>query len=220
MKIRSAIHPALQRRLFAAGCPTVIEVSTEPQPDIRVDVSRPEVTVAYDMRAGTEYVFGLRVTNCSWSRLKIERYRARFEWMANLYWLGDPRVNSPQKKVYRLESGLEFPCQDVLNHRVGDQGLIEPGKSIEGVLLAYTMFEPIPPEYIHGDEALATLSVTDQHGRHHRSPIEFSINRRATMPAWVFRSKSTRRSLFEETELKGSPATTLPDNHAGNRRNV
>ena len=206
MKHRSSIDRCTVRRLLAGGCPMPSEHPDKPQPDLRIEVSRPEVTVAYDMRAGTEYVFAVRITNCSHARLKIEQYRARFGWAANLYWLGDPRVYSPERNAYRLESGREFSCRDVLNHRLGDQGLIEPGKSVEGILLAYTMFERIPFDYIHGCEAPARLSVADQYGRRHSSLIEFSIDRRATMRPLVPRPRGM--GLFDVPELKTRPIVT------------
>jgi hypothetical protein len=188
----------------------------EPQLDVRIEVSRPEVTIAYDMRAGTEYAFGVRITNCSYSRLELQGYRARFEWAAHLCWPGDPRVSTPERKVYRLESGREFPCENVLNHRVREQGALNPGDSVEGILLAYTMFDRIPFHYIHGDTELARLCVEDQYRRRHYSLIEFSIDRRATMPPRAFRPRGT--GLRGEAELKSQAAVTPATDHADRRR--
>ncbi len=204
MKSRSSLDTVLIHRLLAAGCPMQSESPDERQPDVRIEVSRPELTIAYDRRAGTEYVFGVRVTNCTYSRLELQRYRARFEWAAQLLWLGDPPVYMPQRNVYRLESGREFPREEVLNHRLREKGALKPGESIEGILLAFTMFDRIPRDYIHGDKAPATLSVKDQYDRWHRSPIELSIDRRATMPPRVFRPRGM--GVFDGPELKTRPA--------------
>ena len=114
----------------------------------------------------------------------------------------------PEKKVYRLESGREFPCEDVLNHRLCEKGALKPGENMEGVLLAYTMFERIPFAYPHGFTAPARLSVKDQYGRRHWSPIELSIDRRATMPARVFRPRGT--GLFDGENRAAVSAGSTP----------
>jgi hypothetical protein len=61
-KGESLSRVAMARRLVAAGCPMPLEIEQEQQPDLAIEVSRPQVTIAYDMHAGTEYVFGIRIT--------------------------------------------------------------------------------------------------------------------------------------------------------------
>lgn len=179
----NSFDAALQQRLLAAGCPMPSLTGPESPRDVTIEVSKPEITIAYDMRAGTEYVFGVRITNHSYSRLVLQRFRARLPWVARLYWPGDPRIYTPERKAYRLESGRKFPCNEVLNHRVREHGVLGPGGSSEGVLLAYTMFDRIPFDHPHGTIAPARLFVIDQFGRKHRSEVEILIDRTATMPA-------------------------------------
>ncbi len=206
--MKNRCSPVVIRRLLANGCPMPSEDPDERQPDLRIEISRPEITIAYDGRTGSEYVFGVRVTNCSYSRLELQEYRERLEWAAQLFWLGDPRVHMPENNFYRLESGREFPHEQVLNHRLRAQGALKPGESIEGILLAYSLFDRIPFDYIHGVKASATLSVMDQYGRRHRSPIELSVDRRATMPARVFSLRPRGTGLFDGPELKTRPVVT------------
>jgi hypothetical protein len=149
--------------------------------DLIIEVSQPELTVAYAGRAGTEYVFSVRVTNHSYARLAVQRYGAVMPWRGHLWWPGDPRVYTPEREVYRLESGRTFPCDQVLNHRVGEQGELKPGESMEGILLAYTMFELISFDYMHATMAPARLFAVDQFGRKHRSDFEILVDRSATM---------------------------------------
>jgi hypothetical protein len=98
--------------------------------------------------------------------------------------------------VYRLDSGRTFPCDQVLNHRVGEFGAIEPGESLEGILLAYTMYDRV--DYLHGEVAPASIFVIDQFGRKHRSEIEILIDRTATLPPFIRRP----RGLYDDGEIK------------------
>jgi hypothetical protein len=150
--------------------------------DLIIEVSQPELTVAYDGRAGTEYVFSVRVTNHSYVRLTVLRYGAVMPWRGHLLWPGDPRVYTPEREVYRLESGRTFPCDKVLNHHVRERGELKPGESIEGILIAYTMFDRISFDYMHATLAPARLFAVDQFARKHRSDFEILVDRSATMP--------------------------------------
>lgn len=104
---------ATGRRLVAAGCPMPGEIQQERQRDLIIEVSRPQATIAYDMHAGAEYVFGVRITNRSYSCLVLQEFRCRLPWPAQVLLLGDPRSHSPECENYRLESGRKFQCEDV-----------------------------------------------------------------------------------------------------------
>jgi len=194
-------HDNLVPRLLAAGCPMPLANVSESRRDVIIKVIKPEITIAYDRKSGTEYVFGVQVRNVSYSVIEPRRYGARIYWRASLHWLVDPRIYTPQTKVYRLDgSKREFPCSEVLNHRTGRNGRLGPGQSMEGVLLAFAMSDRIPPYCLHGTIAPARLFVEDQFGRKHWSEIDLSIDRRATMKPLVLGPRPT--SLFQEEELK------------------
>ncbi len=78
---------AAVRRLVAAGCPMPFEIEQEQQPDLMIEVSRPQITIAYDMSAGTEHVFGLRITNRSYSFLVLQELTCRLPWPARSFFL-------------------------------------------------------------------------------------------------------------------------------------
>jgi hypothetical protein len=178
----NSVNAALISRLRAAGCPMPSENQADTEPGLMIKVTRPEKTIAYDARAGADYAFAVRIENQSYGSLVLQRFQARLPWPTCLRWLGDPRIHVPEKTVYRFENThLEFPCEQVLNHRVREQGTIEPGGTLEGILLAFTIFDRIPFDYLHGDSALARLSIVDQYEREHLSEIELLIDRSATM---------------------------------------
>src|SRR5690348_4634633 len=94
-KSGSSYDETLLRRLLAAGYPSPSAVRDERPHDLVVEVTKPELTIAYDSRVETEYVFFVRVTNRSYSRLIVHEFRARFPWIARLHWPGHPRIYTP-----------------------------------------------------------------------------------------------------------------------------
>jgi hypothetical protein len=200
---RNVVSPGLLRRLRAAGCPIPSDDERDPLTDVTMEVSRPELTRCYALRAGAEYVFGLRITNHSYGSLVIQRFAGRMHWHARLFWPIDPRIHMPETQVYRLESGRKFPCADVLNHRVSERGILEGGESMEGILLAYSMLHEIPKYYLHDSSVPARLSVIDQYGRRHVSIIDISVDRTANIRPGMLIQRP-RKGLFDTSELKAS----------------
>lgn len=216
-KFSSSPDVRLIRRLRAVGCPMPSDRTEEQPCELKAEVTKSEITVSYDRRGGTECVFGIRLTNVSYARLDVHRFRGHLPGLPGLTFLGDCRAYSPEAEYYRLESGRRFPYDDVINHCVGEKGALEPGAHLEGVLLAYTMFQHIPAEYVHRDTAIATIFVEDQFGRKHRSEVEISVDRSATMRLLVPNPRP--EPLFEEripeqsdTELRkiATPEETQP----------
>jgi hypothetical protein len=169
------------RRLLAAGCPVGNGEDSPLPPDLIVEVQNPDETVAYDFSGHTEFVFGLRITNQSYARLRVERVRGRPPWRDEHFtWLGDPRRDMPEKRTYKMPSGMEIACEAVLNHRLCEPEF-EPRESREGMLLAWSVLTRIPAEYLHGETFPLRITLVDQYGRSHRSLIEVRVDRSATM---------------------------------------
>lgn len=175
------LDEATIRRLRAVGCPVPMEEDLPLVPDLIVEVRNPRETVAYDFLRSTEFLLDLRITNHSYGRRGIERVEGSPPWSDEHFtWLGDPRRHMPEKRVYRMPSGREIACELVLNHRFCEEQ-IEPGESLEGMLLAWSMFTRIPAEYLHGETLPLPIALVDQYKRSHCSLIEVRIDRSATM---------------------------------------
>jgi hypothetical protein len=197
------VNPVVLRRLRAAGCPLPTDDEQAQMADVTIEISRPELTRCYALRAGAEYVFGIRITNHSYGSLQLQRFAGCVDWHARLLWPIDPRIQMTDTKVYRLESGRKFPCADVLNHRVSERGIIEAGESMEGILLAYSMLHRVPKYYLHDSLVPAQLSVIDQYGRRHVSVIEILIDRTASIRPGTLIQPS-RKGLFDASESTAS----------------
>jgi hypothetical protein len=109
MSRSNAISPEVILRLRAAGIPMPGD-DLDTQPDITINVDRAEITKAYDMRTGAEYMFGVTVTNRSYARLTLKKFNCEMDWESNLSWISDPRMYSPRRQVYHLKSGKTFYC--------------------------------------------------------------------------------------------------------------
>jgi hypothetical protein len=90
----------------------------------------------------------------------------------------DPRIRRPEKQAYRLpQSGREFRCKMVLTHRTGRLGIINPGDSLGGFLLAFRKGPRVPIDCLAGPVIPAELSIMLQNGRQYVSQIDLEVDR-------------------------------------------
>ena len=196
MKNKNAVDQILIRRLRAAGCPMPDDCEDDPMPGLVAVVSRPEITRAYVMRGWAEYVLALQITNHSYDCLEVQKFEGYSHWPIRVV---GPRICGPEKPAYRLQgSGRAFPYENVLNHRTGRAGLINPGDSMEGILLAYRC-RPYPEECLSG-LLPAELSIVDQHGRPHVSEIEVTVDRTAIINPLKLAGRQGR-GLFDQARV-------------------
>jgi len=64
----------------------------------------------------------------------------------------------------------------ILNHRVDDEGKLDPGDVIEGALL-FNGMEPIPVDVPHGSTMEAELRIFLQSGRFFSSSVQMRVDR-------------------------------------------
>ncbi len=143
--------------------------------------------------------------------LKVQELHCHPDWKdRNITRLGDPRLNRPDQQAYRMPSGRKIPYESVLNHRLCEMEL-EPGKSYEGMFLAYSMGTRISTDYLHGERFPMRIALIDQFGRSHESLIEVQVDRTATMRMPDFTKKGT--GLYG-----ASRASKVPDVRGDMRR--
>lgn len=203
MKNKKAVDQILIRRLREAGCPMPADCEDDPMPGLVIAVSRPEITRVYAMHGWAEYVLALRITNHSYDCLEVQKFECDSYWSTRLIGPMDPGIFRPEKREYRLQgSGRTFRYESVLNHRTGRAGRINPGDSMDGILLSFRCqrhpeecFVPVIP---------VELSIEDQYGRQHISEIEVTVDRTA-----IINSIETRRQgrgLYDTSESQASVA--------------
>jgi len=178
---RSLMDESRIRRLLAVGCPVPSENHSRRPPDIVAELRNSKRTKAFDFRSSTEYILDLVIRNTSFVVLKLQEFRCYPDWKdGHITLLGDPRLYRPDQQEYRMPSGRKIPYDSVLNHRLSEMEL-EPGKSYEGMFLAWSRQTRISTDYLHGEIFSMRISLTDQFGRRHRSLIEVQVDRSATM---------------------------------------
>lgn len=204
------------RRLLAVGCPVSSETHSSRPADIVVEVRKPERTQASDFRFSTEYILDLRIRNTSFVRLKVQEFQCHPDWKDRRFTrLGDPRLYRPGQQEYRMPSGRKIPYESVLNHRLSDME-VEPGKSYEGMFLAWSMWTRISTNYLHGETFPMRIVLTDQFGRRHRSLIEVQVDRSATMRMPNFTKQGSGSGLYERSADVGEnlrPREPAPSTH-------
>jgi hypothetical protein len=205
MNDKNAADPTLIRRLRAAGCPMPGDCEDDPMPDLTIAVL-PAGTRAYVMRSWVEYVLAVRFANHSYAPLEVRRLRCRFPWRTQLVGPMDPRIRRPGKQAYRLPgSGREFPYERVLNPRTGRAGSINPGDSLECIILAFRRCQRFPDECFAGPVIPAELAFVDQHGRKHFSRIEVGVDRTAIINSLRL-AGCQGRGLYDTSESQASVA--------------
>ena len=206
MKNKNAVDQTLIRSLRAAGCPMPGDCEDDPMPGLAIVVSRPEITKAYVLHSWVEYLFAVRISNDSFALLEVQQFECHLPWLTRLVGPMDPRIRQSEKQTYRLPgSGREFHYKRVLNHRTGRAGRINPGDSLEGILLAFRRCQRFPDECLASDPVIpAELSIVDQFGREHFSEIEVMVDRTAIIHSLKLIGRQGR-GLYDTSESQAIP---------------
>jgi hypothetical protein len=116
---------------------------------------------------GFGLLMSISVSNDSRRTIHIGQYRLEPPWPESGFrWLEDPRKKVPRERDYSFPQygpeGLEREC--VVNHRVGREGRLFPGDTVEGFLCGLGR-ACIPDEYQHRQRLSLRLSVFDGNGQ-------------------------------------------------------
>jgi hypothetical protein len=209
MKKKAIVYPETIRRLRVAGCPMPQDCEDDPVRGFSIIVSKPERTKAYVQRGWVEYVFAVSITNNSYGPLEIRKFECRLPWCEGLIWPRPRPIDLPAKPSYRLpQSGKEFVYETVLNHRTGRAGMVNPGETVDGVLLAFRKCQGVPDDGLAGPVIPADLSIMDQSGQEHFSEIEITVDCTAIIDSLKLKSRPAR-GLFDTFESE--PRTPAQD---------
>lgn len=167
----------LFRRIKASGCPIEVDIPAD-------DLSR-ELTITQTGEAtlfdlgdgGTALSLWMRFGRKIPGQLAIAEFADVFlPWgPLSVIWLDPlPQTGWP---TYRLPNGFDFPRDDVLNDRLGGNGLcVRSGRFVEGFVLGSTETR-IPARYSTGDFLDAEFAVLDGTGRDFRGEVQLVVDR-------------------------------------------
>jgi hypothetical protein len=192
--MEKSVRGAVLRRIQKVGFLTDIEATVAPsRPELKVDWS--PNTWAFPWGETTGFILELCLTADRWTRItrfgemEIAGQEMHVDW----------RQNRPGERYqFGGSRGQIYPWDIVLNHRVDELGIVEPGTPVEGILLG-TCAKPFPPACRRA-RTPARLFIEDGFGTVHVAEIsvQFDESLRIEIP------KPRRSSLFEVGE-------TIPD---------
>jgi hypothetical protein len=135
-------------------------------------------SVAFCWGGGTGFIFYLSITTDRPTRLmEFGDLELAGQLLSVDWWELEDKVD-----IYRFYGGRgpEFHKNVVLNHRVGDRGLVRPGNPVEGWLLG-RCFTPLPSTCLDGSDLTATLSIVDGFGTVHVPELSLRFDQSLTI---------------------------------------
>jgi len=147
---------------------------------------------AYNVQYGSVFVLGVSLLSLAPSIILSGFSLTSPDFDLAVDFLEDPRQTRSESEFYYLPDRTPFHRSQVLNHRIGEDGILRRGHELEGFLLARA-FEPIPQRYQPASCFPAVLSVGDQFGDVIESALEFRVQ----PPYKSARPSFTRKSLFD-----------------------
>jgi len=198
-RAEQAEYRGLAERLRASGGELNIDGFGANQDTIKV-TQAPEPSASYVRLSPGRALFVMQLSIVALApKLIIQDFELSCsEWDLSAYILGDPAVNRSSAQLYRLPDHSTFHRNEVLNHRVGPEGVLHRGDQIEGLLLADAL-QPTPERYKPGDVMEIVLSISDQFGDEHSAAIDLCVERwKSSCPV-----RSGRRSHLCEPAAQG-----------------
>ena len=119
---------------------------------------------AYTVQYGSVYVLWVAFLGLASNTILAGFDLSSVDFDLAMDFLEDPRLARSESQSYYLPDRTPFDRSQVLNHRVGEDGILQRGHQLEGVLLAQA-FEPIPQRYPPASRLPAVLSVAARLGK-------------------------------------------------------
>jgi len=145
--------------LSTHGCP--VDISNI-ESDIQVEQQDgDDATQLFDLPGGrAAYILDLRIINKGRGPRSIRRVEFEMPWSnSGFQFLPDPRERGGRYKDFYLfpGTGLEYPRDQVLNHVLFSNGILQPNHPAHGVILG--IGNPMPREIHHGDTFSGILTI-------------------------------------------------------------
>ena len=153
------------RRIQDAGY--LCEVDNTPNlnlPKLKIE-NDPFHSFAFNFCGGMGVTLALRITSDravhiqDFGDLELPERPCNVDWWVN-----------EGSNFYRFHRGPEYPRDVVLNHRIGEHGMVKPGQPLEGVLLGRSA-TPIPSQYSHGFRLSLKFSILDGFDTSHTAQL-------------------------------------------------
>ena len=193
-------YAKLVKRMRAAGADLA---PPEPEAEwIRIYVDHPIVGDVRSWSHATVFSLNVRIIGVA-PKTVIQGFRLTSPgWDFDAYVLVDPLEGSSLRDFYSMLDRSRYPRPEVLNHRLGTEGILRRGDTIEGFLLAECL-TAVPASYSRTNWMPLSLSILNQFEEVQEISFEVPVER---IPDPVHR-RASRTSLFAESPSK--PADTV-----------
>jgi hypothetical protein len=172
-------------RLRRTGIPIPVEENEEfpESPPLGILIRPVRRCSAIELNpCATVYVIHLRIVSNLPGPFAISSYRLEVPWGHTTVLLADPRESYPPSNSYRFlgDYPMSFGRNEVLNRLDDVRRTLSRGYPLQGVLLWYAD-EPIPENYLHGEDIAAFVFVVNQWGREYPGTLSLYIDRTRTL---------------------------------------
>jgi len=171
-----AEYVRMAERLRTAGAdldPSALGTTESPWSSLKC--VRPATSVRA-MPGGCVFVIHLRIVALA-PKVMLQDFQVTSpDGALNPYVLTDPSVNRSSNQFYLLADRTKFHREEVLNHRVDQEGILRRGDVLEGVLLADSV-GPVPAQYQNGSRMRVCLSISNQFDEIQEVTIDLLVER-------------------------------------------
>ena len=195
-------YAQLARRLRAGGADLP---PAEPEAEwVRMYVD-PILGTVRSWSPGTVFSLAVRILGVA-PKTVIQGFRLTSPgWDLDAYVLEDPAGGSSPRDFYRMLDGSPYPRLEAINHRLGPEGILRRGDTIEGLLLAECI-AAAPARYTRTDWMPLSLSIMNQFEEVQTTSFEMPVER---IPGPVQR-RASRAPLFPESPPKAADTVVRP----------
>jgi hypothetical protein len=130
-------------------------------------------------RGGWGCTLAIAIQNDSDRVICVQQYRLEVPtFEGNFDWLEDPLRRSPRGYSYSFPppGTVGLDREDVLNHRIGSKGRLNPGDSLEGLLLGKGQ-ACLPDTFRDRQQMPAKLTIFDGRGGCYELKVTLCVNR-------------------------------------------
>jgi hypothetical protein len=134
--------------------------------------------VIFEGQHGTTYKLTAVVIHASkTTTVVIREFRVKLPWHDDFFeLLDDPRLLVPPRDRYKFPgTQMEHARTDVINHWRNAEGVLPPGGTLEGLLLAYSPGS-VPQDYRQQGEVRVEVGISDETGKSYRHAFTMRMN--------------------------------------------
>ena len=144
------------------------------------------------------------ISNDSPRVIRLNQCRIELPWHDTEFrLLEDPWRKMPREDSYSSPKvpTLSFEREAVLNHRFGHQGRLNPGDSLDGMILGVGS-QGIPDKYHHRQGVDVQLVIIDEQGKMYQESARVMLNRSEQLKRQKEARRASARNQYKKKPVK------------------